>query len=267
MSYEGPQPTEFRILCADEAPGVYQGRAFWESAFRRKGVWPVMLEGDEAYVKYSVQVDKLFKPFQLVAVLRAETNRVAGIANTVPIQLPQGSLKLPEEGWDWALERSITGRLTALRPDALCGLSITVLPEYRGKGLGSALIRAVISMSADHRLHAAVMPVRPVLKQRFPFMSMTEFLNLRRVDGFHEDPWIRAHERLGGAIGSVCSRSMTVDATIERWEGWLGRQISNSGDIVVPGALVPVTVNIAEGRASYREPNVWISHLCNNVCT
>jgi len=80
----------------------------------------------------------------------------------------------------------------------------------------------------------------------------------RREDGYHYDPWIRTHERLGAEILSPAPKSMTVRGTREEWEEWTDLQFPEDGDYIVPGALVPV--HFEGGRGTYVEPNVWMRH-------
>jgi hypothetical protein len=80
----------------------------------------------------------------------------------------------------------------------------------------------------------------------------------RREDGYHYDPWIRAHERVGGEVLSPAPKSMRVVGSREQWEDWTGLQFPEDGEYVVPGALVPVS--FADGIGTYVEPNVWVRH-------
>ncbi|GLH75930.1 hypothetical protein SSBR45G_08380 [Bradyrhizobium sp. SSBR45G] len=41
---------------------------------------------------------------------------------------------------------------------------------------------------------------------------------------------------------------------------WTGVPFDRSGEIAIPGALVPVLVSHDNNHAVYVEPNVWIRH-------
>ncbi len=63
------------------------------------------------------------------------------------------------------------------------------------------------------------------------------------------DPWLRVHERLGAHFVKIAPMSMTISGTLAGWRDWTGLPFDVSGDVVVPGALVPVH---ALGRARPR---------------
>jgi hypothetical protein len=65
--------------------------------------------------------------------------------------------------------------------------------------------------------------------------------------------------RAGGEILHVCPRSMTVRAPLRRWQEWTGLDFSGAGSHVVPGALVPITVE-GEAEGVYAEPGIWVLH-------
>jgi hypothetical protein len=47
---------------------------------------------------------------------------------------------------------------------------------------------------------------------------------------------------------------------VAEWSEWTGMNFDRSGDIVVPGALVPVHVSSEQDHAVYVEPNLWVHH-------
>jgi hypothetical protein len=89
---------------------------------------------------------------------------------------------------------------------------------------------------------------------------MTEYAYRVRPDGLPEDPWLRVHTRVGGTIDSVAPASMTVGAALEEWRRWTGLPFDTTGDVEVPGALVPVRCEAERGYGVYVEPNVWMRH-------
>jgi hypothetical protein len=58
----------------------------------------------------------------------------------------------------------------------------------------------------------------------------------------------------------VAPRSLDVRGTVAEWEQWTGMAFPESGDYVVPGALVPVTIDRDRDEGRYVEPNVWMRH-------
>lgn len=53
---------------------------------------------------------------------------------------------------------------------------------------------------------------------------------------------------------------MSIKGTVEQWESWTGMRFIQSGQYVVPNALVPVTVDIEKQSIEYIEPNLWMLH-------
>jgi hypothetical protein len=51
-----------------------------------------------------------------------------------------------------------------------------------------------------------------------------------------------------------------VEGTVGELEEWTGLELPDTGNYVIPGALVPVEVDREHDRGSYREPNVWMRH-------
>ena len=263
MTAVGPN-LDIVIHRATEALDAYKSREFWEDRFRELALWPDMLRYDLRSQKYSAEIDTFFLNFQLVAALQSDRNRVAGIAHAVPLFIGDATRDLPDTGWDWALHKAVEDHLTRTPPDAICGLSITVLPEYQRCGVGRLLIQEVVQLAATEGFRNVVMPVRPISKRKYPSMVMEEFLIWRREDGFHYDPWIRAHEVTGGVVKKVCNRSMTIAAPISAWEHWCGRRFVESGVYPVKDGLAPVTIDLEKHLGVYLEPNIWVLHSCES---
>jgi GNAT superfamily N-acetyltransferase len=144
------------------------------------------------------------------------------------------------------------------RPTTLCAAVAVLLPSRRGTGVASEVLRRMVGLATAHGLDGLIAPVRPTWKERYPLTSMESYVLWRREDGFHYDPWIRTHERLGAEILSPAPRSITVTASRQEWEDWTGLQFPEDGDYIIPGALVPV--HFEGGRGMYVEPNVWMRH-------
>jgi hypothetical protein len=89
---------------------------------------------------------------------------------------------------------------------------------------------------------------------------MERYVRWQREDGAPFDPWLRAHWRLGAEILKVAHPSMVIEATIAEWEQWMGLQFPESGDYVIPDALVPIQIDCEMNVGRYIEPNVWVHH-------
>ena len=108
--------------------------------------------------------------------------------------------------------------------------------------------------AADAGLRELIAPVRPTAKARYPLIPIESYVEWRRPDGSHFDPWIRLHERVGGEILAPAPRSMVIEAPVSEWEAWTGVPLPADGDHVVPGMLAPLVV--ADGIGRHVEPNV-----------
>jgi hypothetical protein len=53
---------------------------------------------------------------------------------------------------------------------------------------------------------------------------------------------------------------MVVAGSLTQWRAWTGLPFNTDGDVVVPGALVPVHASLAHDHAVYAEPNIWVRH-------
>jgi len=91
-------------------------------------------------------------------------------------------------------------------------------------------------------------------------MPLERYAAWRRPDGLPVDPWIRLHERIGGEILGVASDSLVVTGSVAEWEEWAGMVLPETGDYVVPGALVPVHIDREANKGRYAEPNLWMRH-------
>jgi len=54
---------------------------------------------------------------------------------------------------------------------------------------------------------------------------------------------------------------MKINGTVADWESWTNMKFPESGTYIVPGALVPVTIDVEKNEGRYVEPNVWIQHF------
>jgi GNAT superfamily N-acetyltransferase len=164
------------------------------------------------------------------------------------LRVPVGD-ELPK-GWDEAFERGMEnegGNLVSL-------LAISVAPSDRGKGVPALLIGAILEAAGTD----VIAPVRPTLKERYPLTPIERYMEWRREDGTHFDPWLRTHERVGGVIAVAAPQSMTIEAPVEDWQTWTGMALPEDGKYVVPGMLAPLEVR--DGLGLHVEPNVWVRH-------
>jgi GNAT superfamily N-acetyltransferase len=144
-------------------------------------------------------------------------------------------------------------------PDRLCALAILVDPDHQRRGLSRVMLEHMRGL-AHERGWDLVAPVRPSLKDRYPLTPIERYAEWRREDGLLFDPWLRAHERLGAEIIGIAQDALVSEGTVAELQKWTGLQFPESGLYVVPGALVPVEIDVERDHGAYREPNVWMRH-------
>jgi hypothetical protein len=210
-------------------------------------LWPPFMSEDPVVSAFWPRLYDVFPDFQLWVV---DGKRTIGYACTVPVSWDG----VPEQrGLDWALSNGQAGA-----PTTLCAVVAGLIPQYRGRGVSGPLLRRMASLGTAHGFDAMIAPVRPTWKERYPLTPIDRYALWRREDGFHYDPWIRAHERVGAEVLSPAPRSMTVPGSREQWEAWTGLQFPEDGEYIVPHALAPV--RFENGTGTYVEPNVWMRH-------
>ncbi len=187
-----------------------------------------------------------------------ERDEAVVAANSVPLPWNGRSEDLPDTGLDWMLSTFAAHESYAhLNQFAI---QVMVRRDYLGHGLSARAVTAMGEIGRAHGCRNLFAPVRPNRKCDYPLIPMERYVRWTREDGLPFDPWIRVHARLGADLVKVCPQSMYIPGTIAEWETWTGLKMPESGSYVVPGALVPVTVNREKDLAEYTEPNVWMRH-------
>lgn len=169
---------------------------------------------------------------------------------------------LPPRGWDWALQRAEWMLAKGDFPDlsTISLIEARVAPDRRGEGLSGPLLVEARRRFAELGCLDLFGPVRPTRKSLEPCTPASEYARRVREDGLPQDPWLRAHVRLGGRIVEVAPLSMTIPGTLAQWRDWTGLPFDVEGAVEVPGALTLVHVDLANDHAVYVEPNVWVHH-------
>jgi GNAT superfamily N-acetyltransferase len=198
--------------------------------------------------------DRLYDEFPDFQLALVDGGELVAELHSVPSAWDGGAEDLPS-GWDEAFLRAFeSGR----EPDVLCALAISVRPDRQSRGLSSRMLGEMRSAGAAGGLRELIAPVRPTLKSEYPLIPIERYIEWRREDGSHFDPWIRSHERVDGEIIGPAAESMTIEAPAEDWEEWTGMAFPEDGTYVVPGMLAPLYVR--DGRGRHVEPNVWLRH-------
>ncbi len=178
---------------------------------------------------------------------------------TVPVVWSGRTRDLPS-GLDGVLEQGVRDRARRRKPTTLSALLAVVAPQAQAQGLSREVVSGMKTIAERHELRELIAPVRPTLKHRYPLAPMSRYVRWTRPDGTPFDPWLRTHWRLGATHLCLAPRSMVITGTVAEWEAWTEMRFPESGAYVVPGALVPVTIDRRRDRGRYVEPNVWIRH-------
>jgi GNAT superfamily N-acetyltransferase len=210
-------------------------------------LWPEFMNHDSIVNAFWPRLYELFPDFQFWVV---DGRNTVGYACTVPVRWD--GLAEPR-GIDWVFTNGQSGE-----PTTLSAVVAALLPEYRGRGISPVLLRRMVTLATAHGFDSMIAPVRPTWKERYPLIPIESYVKWRREDGFHYDPWIRTHERVGADVLDPAPRSMTITGSREEWEAWTELQFPEDGAYVVPGALA--TVHFEGGVGTYVEPNVWLRH-------
>ena len=162
--------------------------------------FPEFMNHNEMGGRYWGRLYDEYPEFQLALVDAGEL-----VAEVHALAVPVEGDELPA-GWDEAFERG----MEAGGGNVLSLLAISVSSSRRGGGLATQLIGAAQEAAARAGLESVIAPVRPTLKERYPLISIEEFMTWRRDDGTHLDPWLRVHERVGGRI-ERCRAELDAD--------------------------------------------------------
>jgi GNAT superfamily N-acetyltransferase len=202
----------------------------------------------------AVHWDRQYEDFpDLQLFLVDDDDRLLAESNAVPV--PFGPDELPDDGWDAALAQAGSGPAKAVS-----AIAISIGVDYRRKGLSTTMLAAMRRAAAARGFTDLVAPVRPSRKHLYPLTPIERYVEWRRDDGLLFDPWLRTHERAGATLIRVAPTSMRIAGTVEAWEGWTGLRFPDTGAYVVPGALVPVEIDVDRDDGVYVEPNVWMHH-------
>lgn len=221
-------------------------------------VWPEFMLNDPVANRLWHRLEEVFPDYQFV--LCDADDRVIAAGNTIPFSWEQAIEDLPDNGWDAVLEQGFQDQAAGKVATLLSALSVTVSPGLQGQGISSQVLRGMRTVARAAGLKALVAPVRPTLKSRYPLIPIDRYVGWLRQDGAPFDPWLRTHWKQGARIVKVARSSMMIPGTLSEWEAWTGMAFPETGEYVVPGALVPVQIDLEADCGLYVEPNVWMLH-------
>ena len=202
---------------------------------------------------------QLFGEFAALQLMLCDPNgAVVAAGHTIALGWDGSVGDLPSGVGD-VLERAINDRATR-PPNTLSALLALVEPDRRGAGLSAQVLLGMKTLAARREFSSLIAPVRPTLKARYPLAPMERYMRWTRADSAPFDPWLRTHWRLGAETLAVAPRGALVTGTVAEWEQWTGMVFPETGEYVVPEALVPVHIDREADIGRYEEPNVWMRH-------
>ncbi len=222
--------------------------------------WPEFMLQDPVADEYWWQFIETFKEFQ---VLLMDGDEILVIINSVPINYDGDVNDLPDDGWDWAVKKSITDFKSGIKPNILVGLQIVVNQKHQGKGLSSIAVKEMARLAKEQGFDKLVIPVRPSDKHKYPLIEMDEYIKWVNHKKLPVDNWLRVHIKAGGEIIKVCPKAMYIPGTVAQWSKWTDNEFPGSGSYIIEGALNPITIDKKRDLGFYIEPNVWILHKTN----
>jgi len=221
--------------------------------------WPKFMLQDPIAGEHWHELFDRFSGYQF-ALLDTDTDRMAAMANSLPFYWDKPIEDLPEGGWDWVFLKAIDDHKKGTKPNIQSAIQINIHPEYQGQGLSPIMVNAMREIGNSMSFRDLVAPVRPSQKSSYPLTSIDDYIKWTNDKGLPFDAWLRVHVRAGAKIIKPCHEAMTIRGTRAEWEKWTGLVFPQSGKYVVPGALLPITMDIEKDEGIYIEPNVWMQH-------
>ncbi len=221
--------------------------------------WPEFMLHDPLANEHWRELYEKFPAYQFGLTEDGGDDLIA-VGNSIPLAWEGNPAELPDEGWDWAVKRGFADFAAGRTPTVLCALAIMVAPPSRGQGISTRMVQTMKSIGKAHGLSSLIAPVRPSSKHRYPLIPMERYIRWRNENGLPFDPWMRVHAKLGAEIIKPCPQSMRITGSISDWEEWTKMRFPESGEYIIPEALVPVEFDRENNQGTYIEPNVWMWH-------
>lgn len=224
-----------------------------------KIAWPeFMLHDAVANENWHHLLDS-FAEYQF-ALYDPKNDRVAAMANSLPLRWDDALESLPDGGWDWAFEEAVRQHKKGMTPNHHCAIQVVVHPDYQSQRLSMPMVKNARAVTKAKGLQALIIPVRPSEKSKYPLISLDDYIAWQNDKGLPFDAWLRVHAKLGGRMVKVCHESKTVRGTSAEWEAWTGMIFPINGRYIIPAALSPVEMDVEKDEGIYIEPNVWMVH-------
>ena len=244
----------YKIITAKDNPGLLE-----KNDQLAQLVWSEFMLHDPVANKYFGELYSLFADYQF-ALIDESNEKIAAMGNCIPFCWDDEISNLPDDGWDWVMEKGVDDYKAGLKPNIFSAIQIMISPEYKNQKLSYQAVKTMKEIGKEKGFKNMVAPVRPNLKKDYPLMPMEKYIKWKNEKGESFDPWLRVHTNLGGEIIKVCPTAMHIYGTISEWEKWTDMKFPVSGQYTIPGALNPVDFSVEDDKGIYIEPNVWVCH-------
>jgi GNAT superfamily N-acetyltransferase len=258
----GFEAMPIQICTAKERPDLLA--KVWDQAFMNN--WPNFIHagliGNVFYDSFFLPSASPFADFLLIGFDPDEQDQILARAFSLPFAFgPEVDRPdLPEAGWDQVVVWADWDQKAGRKCNAVSAIEINVKAHVQGQGLSSLMLKAMRDNAHRLGFQDLYAPVRPNQKHLEPHTPMAEYAFRVRKDGLPFDPWLRVHARAGANIIQVASTSMTFSGSLAQWRDWTGLPFDQTAEVIVPGALAPVSASVEHNRAVYVEANVWMHH-------
>ncbi len=102
------------------------------------------------------------------------------------VEIPDEAL--PEEAFNWGIEKGVKDFEVGEEINAVMGVQIVILEEYRGKGISSIAAEKLKTMCIKMGMKRLIILVRPTLKSIYPLNDIENYINWKNKDGLPFDP-------------------------------------------------------------------------------
>ena len=219
--------------------------------------FPEFLYYSEVANKYWEKMMAYYGEYQL---LLLHEDQIIAVINCMPMNLHIPDDELPEEAFNWGMEKGIKDFEAGKEINAVLGVQIIIPEEYQGKGISSIAVEELKNMCVKMRIQRLIIPIRPTLKSKYPINDIDTYIKWKNKDGLPFDPWLRVHVKKNAKIIKACKKAIEIRGTVNQWETWTKMKFPESGEYVVEGALCPIVIDRENNLGTYIEPNVWISY-------